>query len=327
MGTLLLAASRRVTQPPPPLPLPYTVPASAPYNVPQYATTPTYEGSGNTVHVDVVDFWTAHGIRQWRGFRFWMAHTPFPDSRSVYENPSIIASNDGLTWVTPAGLTNPLYPKPAAKWNSDTDLSYDPTTGQLVCVFRTYEDGVHQHVRMRSSDGVTWTEAKRLTDWSAPQENLSPALVRAADGTWMMFGISVSRTLRRWTAPAIDGPWSAPVTCSGFPATSWHLDVIRVGDRLLALVDDGKEIFYSPASEQGMYAATSTDGGLTWTRNPNRLIVLGSGLWDNLDIYRGGLQLHENGTHVRVWYCGRKGTGPADSWHVGLTLVPLTEWP
>ena len=328
VATLAAAAAAEVAQqPPPPLSLPYTVPASAPYNVPQYVTTPTYEGSGNTVHVDIVDFWTAHGIRQWRGFRFWMAHTPFPDSRSVYENPSIIASNDGLTWVTPAGLTNPLYPTPATKWNSDTDLSYDPTTDQLVCVFRTYEDGAHQHVRMRSSDGVTWTAARRLIGWSAPKENLSPALVRAEDGTWMMFGIDVSRTLRRWTAPTIDGPWSAPVTCTGFPVTSWHLDVIRVGDRLLALVDDGKEIFYSPESEQGMYAATSTDGGLTWTRNPNRLIVLGSGLWDNLDTYRGGLQLHENGTHVRVWYCGRKGTGPSDSWHVGLTEIPLTEWP
>lgn len=324
--TAIGARRRTVAALPPP---PYSIPTSAPYNVSTHATTPTYDGSGNAVHVDIVDFWTSHGIRRWNGYRFWMGHTPYPNSNSAYENPSIIASNDGMTWVTPAGLTNPLHPKPATYWNSDTDLSYDPANDRLALVFRSYEGGAHQHMVTFSADGVAWTPAARLTGWASPEESLSPAVVRAADETWLMFGFGVaaSRTLRRWTAPAIEGPWTSAAAGAGLPATSWHLDVIRIGARLYALVDDGKEIVGAGTAEQGIFAATSDDNGLTWARNPTRLIVLGSGLWDTTDTYRGGLQPHENGTHMRVWYCGRKGTGPANSWHVGLTHIPLTEWP
>ena len=318
--SLLTVGRRRGTAP-----LPYTIPTTAPYNAPQHLTTPTYDGSGNTIHPDVIDFWTTHGIRQWNGYRFWMAHTPYPNTDDDYENPSILASHDGVTWVTPPGLTNPIYPSPASGWNSDTDLTYDVATGQLVLVFRGYDQAdPFPHFVARSSDGTTWPATATRLSMTRPEENTSPALVRMSDG-WAMWGVGYpSRTLRRWTATTPEGPWSGPISCSGLTSAAWHIDVCRIGEKLYALIDEGRE---SEPALDALTIASSTDGGLTWAVGSAPVITKGSGGWDSLALYRGTLQPHENGTHMRVWYSGRKGVGTMDSWHVGLTEIPLAEWP
>lgn len=310
------------------------MPTSRPYNVPQHLTTPTYDGSGNTVHVDVVDM-RLHGWSSWRGYRFWMAHTPYPNSNDLFENPSILASHDGIIWEKPAGLArDPLYTRPSEKWNSDTDLTYDPVADELVLLFRRYEGGLQRWMYARSGDGRSWpTQALWLPGWSQPgEEAVSPALTRLPSGGWAVFafGVTDPRTMYRWTAPTPTGPFSStPDICSGMGLWAWHLDVIEHQGRLLALVDEGRERGWMPTDPQGLIAATSTDDGLTWTRNPDPIIALtdnGTG-WDSFDLYRGGFQPHDNRVDMRVWYCGRKGTGPVDSWHVGLTHVPLSEWP
>src|SRR5690606_6972243 len=63
----------------------------------------TYDGSNQTVHPDVLFFDTG-----WNGYKFWMVHTPYPYSDEKLENPSIVASNDGIYWDEPKGLINPI---------------------------------------------------------------------------------------------------------------------------------------------------------------------------------------------------------------------------
>ncbi len=36
--------------------------------------------------------------------------TPYPNGNDTYENPSILAGNDGTSWAVPAGLINPIDP-------------------------------------------------------------------------------------------------------------------------------------------------------------------------------------------------------------------------
>lgn len=318
---MLPSARRRGARLAPP---PYAIPTTAPYNVPTRLTTPTYDGSGCTVHPDVVDMRTMHHRRSWGGYRFWMAHTPFPLSNSNYENPSILASHDGLTWVTPAGLTNPLAATPATKWNSDTDLVFDPAADQLAVMWRN-ED--YQPRLARSSNGVTWSTPVALTGWSASEEALSPALVRMEDGSWVMFALShPSRYVWRWTAPTLEGPWAGPVVGSGMPASAWHIDVIRWGGRFWAIIDDGGEDKAGIPAENAIYVASSADG-LAWVRNPVPVVTLGSGGWDHSDLYRGTIQPHEDGVRMRAWYSGRLDYTIVGSWHLGLTHIPMSAWP
>lgn len=322
--TLLTAAARRRTVPgvlPPP---PYAIPTTAPYNVPEHLTTPTYDGSGNTVHPDVIDFWTSHGIEEWNGYRFWMAHTPYPQSDDIYENPSILASHDGLNWETPPGLTNPIYPWPGTGWNSDTDLSYDPNSDELVLVYRK-PNFVPQVAR--SSDGVTWPATPTQITWTLPsQQILSPALVRKTDGTWMMWGVGVTipRSVYTWTATTPEGPWATGPTCTGIDPAVWHIDVIAHDGAYLAIVA-AWDRYGTGVSD--IRLASSSDG-LAWAEGSPVIVEGILNRWDRNYLYRATAQPHEDGTHMRLWYCGQiSDANTAASWHVGLTHIPLTEWP
>ena len=81
-------------------------------------TTPTYDASGEATHPGVYDAGTG---QTWNGYRYWMVMTPYPNSDATKENPSILASADGTTWVVPAGLTNPIA-SPNPVQCSDPDI-------------------------------------------------------------------------------------------------------------------------------------------------------------------------------------------------------------
>lgn len=69
---------------------------------------PTYDGSYQLTHPKVLYF-----SKGWNGYQYWMSMTPYPFEHDIYENPSIVVSNDGKTWVPPTGLTNPVSGIPA----------------------------------------------------------------------------------------------------------------------------------------------------------------------------------------------------------------------
>lgn len=309
-----LTLGRRRTAPP------YPIPVGAPYNVPATTTIPTPDGTGAGVHPDVVDF----GGTPWRGYRFWMAFTPYHNNDARQENPCIVASRNGLTWHTPEGLTNPTHPAPVnpSQWNSDTELAYDPTADQLILMWR---NGSFVPCVARSSDGVTWTPATAspVTWTTVGEEVVSPSIVRLDDGSWAMWGIShPSRTLYRWSAPAAEGPWVNPTVCSGFGANVWHLNVVRAGGGYRMIMHEGWD---AASGGSTAYAASSPDG-LSWTRAGTPILSPDGTGWDGAELYRSALQHHENGTHMRVWYSGRP-SGAVKDWRIGLTLVPLAEWP
>src|SRR5258706_15870766 len=74
---------------------------------PTLMTVPTYDGSGQSVHPDVVAF-----DSPWHGARYWMTMTPYPKSNQKLENPSILSSDDGVAVGGPAGLKNPVVAPP-----------------------------------------------------------------------------------------------------------------------------------------------------------------------------------------------------------------------
>ncbi|UIR56301.1 hypothetical protein LZQ00_00395 [Sphingobacterium sp. SRCM116780] len=78
-------------------------------------------------HPDVLYF--ANGFH---GFKYWMVFTPYfgavgtTQNSKRYENPSIVVSNDGITWSTPPGLINPImnapYPQESLKENNQDPI-------------------------------------------------------------------------------------------------------------------------------------------------------------------------------------------------------------
>lgn len=312
----------------PDLPVPYTMPTAAPWNAPQPMVTPSYTGGGQSAHPSIVDFWAMHGIPSWRGWRYWLAHTPYDGGDDNYENPAILVSNNGHQWQKPAGVRDPIYPAPPTGFSSDTHLAYDPDADRLLMLHRTTLDRVNHTVYITGSpDGVTWPETP--TDSQIPQnvQPLSPSLVRAAAGDWRLFALRRdNRVMQMWTATTPDGPWAGPVDTVGASRADgfwgWHLDVQYHSGQFWGLVDRGPLYLGNP---DGYRAITSSDG-LSWSTAGDLMTKSVAG-WDNAQLYRAATQPHEDGASHRLWYSAQGDVAGVQVWHTGYTIVPRSLWP
>lgn len=150
---------------------------------------PTCDGSNECTHPSVLDSVAILG-RPWHNYRYWMAFTPYPGNtpnRFRLENPSIVASNDGTTWVVPEGVQNPVVPPPGGadlwrslttdipprlvfwfvrgvvrrmSFNADPSLSCSPDGEMALTYVHTIKGGGHDEiVVVSSSDG--WRSRSR----------------------------------------------------------------------------------------------------------------------------------------------------------------------
>lgn len=114
----------------------------------------------------------------WNGYRYWAIYTPNVTRTSIYENPSIVASNDGVHWEAPVGLTNPIDPQPSSTryHNCDADMIYNPEMDAMMGYWNWADDqagGIGAEVRLRISyDGVHWgipvTYDAQTRTWTKP---------------------------------------------------------------------------------------------------------------------------------------------------------------
>jgi hypothetical protein len=276
-------------------------------NAAAYQEIPTYDGSGQTVHPDIAYFPDG-----WHGYKYWMASTPYPYDTDTRENPSIVVSNDGLSWTVPPGLSNPLVPPPACDHNNDPDIVYNPQTDELyvyyVELMRSSRCGSvnENNIRLlKSADGVNWSGPETVMSWdlSTNPIYLSPAVVyrEGAFAVWMAIpdGAVVHATSN-------DGVhWSSvkPVTLAASP---WHLDVQYVGGEYWMLFVD------SPVAGSNLRLARSRDG-LSWDVQTAPVLTPGAD-WENDRIYRSTFVYDDAAKRVRVWYSARSTAG---QWHVG----------
>lgn len=133
----------------------------------------THYADNQVTHPDVVIM-----DEPWNGYRYWAVYTPNVSGLSFYENPSIVASEEGVHWVEPAGLTNPIEAEPAdpRTHNCDADMIYNPKMDAMMAYWNWADDqggGVGAEVRLRISyDGIHWgvpvTYDKATQVWTAP---------------------------------------------------------------------------------------------------------------------------------------------------------------
>lgn len=272
----------------------YTAPAGS------RLTTPTPDGSGQTVHPKVLDT-----ITGWGGHRYWMAHTPYPFADDSKEDPCILVSADGTTWTTPAGLTNPLDDQPGTPdfYNSDTHLVLHEGTMHLIWRTSRTSPQIEDEISWRTStDGTTWTPKHTLYRSAAPGtvygQMLSPALLKTSTG-WRMYLVAANADPNRLvyvdTPVTTPGPadWSAPVRCHfGSPGKDqfilgrdvWHIDVIQDGTAYWALLNDCAQ--RTGGIHGDLYLARSEDG-VAWEVGPVPLLPRYGAGHDAL--YRGSL--------------------------------------
>jgi hypothetical protein len=297
---------------------------------------PTYDGSGETVEPDVV-----HLAQGWRGWEYWMAFNPYPGSNEYYENASIVTSHDGISFVVPDGLKNPVIPIPGGSviHNSDPDLVYVPQLDRLVLFYRSVTNQSNVLFATWSSDGIHWRAPAQVLE--VPRHSLvSPAVVLPPHRRPKLFYVDSGRrgcearetsvTMRRWMGDLhdddalIDGQWSAavPTDLAGPPGwTVWHLDVTWVDDR-----GEYWAIFPAYRAEEGcshtdLFMARSHNG-VTWEVLADPVLRRGDVAWADGALYRASLEYDAARQMFRVWFSAQSLGG---QWRIGHETFPLRE--
>lgn len=99
--------------------------------------------------------------KKWNNYHYWAALTPYPDTDSQFENPHIFCSDNGIKWVEPKDIINPIEPcPPGFGFNSDVNLMAD--NGILYCYWRASNDKQRAIYVKQSIDGVHWSEKETV---------------------------------------------------------------------------------------------------------------------------------------------------------------------
>ena len=265
----------------------------------------TYDGSGEITHPDVVRGGPGLG---W----LWMAVTPYPNSDTDKENPSMFQSHNGRFWRIPKGLANPVVTPPTSGYLSDPDLVFDEATQRFWMYYRQVTQSLNNIMLVRSFDGVHWGAPIQVL--SVPShEAVSPTVVHNAPAApWMMWTVNtkaygcrstVTNIERRTSRDGIN--WSIPYgTDLAQPGqTVWHLDVEWVPARseywaLYNTYPNG-----GSCATDAVYFARSSDG-ISWTTYPSPVIRKGVLPAFRDLVYRSSMLISDNADSVRLYVSG-----------------------
>ena len=337
-----------------PLPVPYQF--RDVLKIPTYSYTAqggqTQKAEWDTTHPDVIDFAkTSKDGGKWGGYRYWMVLTPNQDGYSQYENPCLAASNDGVNWVVPNGIENPLSGvkhEPAGTHNCDTDLVYNPDSDELWVYYVWEQDspaGTPSNLRLIrvKEDGNSFaitstTDGKpyeRLINSQYRYDMQSPAVVRRDANTWLMWSnnsdsdnsgngwqsqvafieLYTSTDGKNWTNKQSLADTLVLKGADGIASyIPWHLDVQWVESQNKYW---GLFCAYPKGGNTNrtyLLFGTSEDGK-TWTTYPKPLLAPRDNKWDNNFIYRSTFVYDDASGTLQVWYSGGKSGG----WRIAYT--------
>lgn len=307
---------------------------------------PTYDNSGQITHPSVLYF-----PENWNGHKYWAVATPYPNSNDGYENPSIYYfDTPGENWEVPAGLTNPVVPKPSSGFNSDPCLVYNKTSDELYCFYRDYNstDSNTKYLIIKSFDGIRWSNPILLYNitgnelaishdmpiWEKIYINLknriypktlagatnierSNAIVQLSNGTWMMWAQKWDSTysiVYRTSADCLH--WSEPKNCSFiddfYDRMVWHIDVKYIPEYKRFLM-----VQYSD-DDKCLTLAESKDG-IEWKYYSNSILDPDNQNKTNFassHLYKSSITYDPITATIHLWYVG---VNAKSEWKIGYT--------
>ncbi|GAA2121933.1 hypothetical protein [Glycomyces algeriensis] len=291
-------------------------------------TIPTHASpsGGQTTHPSVVKV-----PGGWNGYTYWMAHTPYPGSNSAWEDPNIAASNDGVNWVVPAGLSNPIEDQPGlpGPYNSDTDLQMGPGNTMYVFWRTVIPDLAQERIKYSTStDGVNWSApAEAVRSSMSVRRPLSPAFLYE-NGRWVMWAVDIVRSPNRiiyyvgGATPAKANWTTTPVYANLGAMQSgkepWHLSIVKDGSAYIGLLND--TVLGSTGRDGDLLFITGSTP-LSFT-NAQMSVVPRTKPGQHDHLYRATMYADtEFGKPgYRVWYSARIALNP-DVWNVQQTFL------
>lgn len=214
------------------------------------------DGKDQPTHPSVIDM-----KKEWNGYRYWMAYSPYPYSSGSEENPCICVSNDMYNWTVPQGLNNPIAFNEETSCDElkDPHILYNEKNNTVEVWYlgrlNSTLDGGGQLLLFRkvSKDGVHWSDYEIMREMN---EGLSQSVIY--DGKYKLWSISPStdgRVGKLLYSESDDGKkWTNDKPCSfnGRPEVGkiWHGAVSFDGKYRFVYIDASKDngIFYSESA-------------------------------------------------------------------------------
>lgn len=275
---------------------------------------PTYEGSNQTVHPKVEYFPSG-----WNGYKYWLAHTPYPSSTERLENPSISVSNDGVKWFDPPGMINPLDAPTASETAagghySDTHFVFKDNV--LECWYRYNTSVIDQIWRRTSANGTTWSARELMHEFTGAKRTFSPAIIWDENKYKMWYVDENFTVIYKESADGMAWNAAQPVsiTYENGDFRAWHLDVIRDGSNYELLLNAGLPEYpaYSLDRKELLFGVSTSPTQFV-LRSIMKPTDRKSGRWDNEMLYRACLVKIDGG--YQVFYSARS---QDNKWHIGL---------
>jgi hypothetical protein len=257
---------------------------------------PTYDGSGQCVHPSV-----RYIPGGWAGYEWWMAFTPYPQGNDKYENPSLVASHDGINWTVPKGLVNPIDPAPKNGHDADTELIYDGKNMLVYYIDVTKKCIVTCHRRIVYPN-MSIENEETCTNFHP----ISPAIIRKSANDWIAWYCDLT-SLQLYHATSTDGlNWTnQTIALTDMPdKVSWHISALQVDNGytfLIAAFPRAKENNSRTKLYLGYASSSSSIIKMAPILSPEKG-------WPDREIYRSCMV----GSRVYISAADRK-----CNWHIG----------
>ncbi|HAR85223.1 MAG TPA: hypothetical protein DCR69_05790 [Clostridium sp.] len=282
--------------------------------------TPTYDGSNQAVHPDVL--YTQNG---WNGYKYLMGLTPYPNGNDDYENPQILVSNDGSNFNYLKDSKNPLdIPKDVANGGHYSDINICLVDDILEVYFRynppcsnnkNTDNCTNMVYVMKSKDGIRWSDKELVLapdTFNKKYDYVSPIIIYDK-GVYKIWFSNYSSDLY-YTETNDFKNFKDIQVCKFQDKIStfhlWHHDLIKT-DLGYEIVINGYN--NNEAGNQGLYYAVSKDGvnflPMKNLFNPSE----GEESFDNSTLYKSSLVRLKN--RYLLYYSARSKSG---QWRIGL---------
>lgn len=289
-------------------------------NAKQPLRTPTYDGSNQAVHPDVL--YVESG---WNGYKYLMGLTPYPNGNDDYENPQILVSNDGFNFNYLEGMKNPLdLPKDAGNGGHYSDISLCIVDDVLEVYFRYNPSakarGIPDNLTniiyvMKSRDGINWSGKELVLapeTFSKQYDYVSPIII-CDDGIYKIWFSNYSSDL--YYTETKDWKSFKEIQVCNFKDKPdnfhlWHHDLIKT-DLGYEMVINGYE--NSNFAKQNLYYTFSQDGVNFLSMKDILNISDRDKSFDNGTLYKSSLVRLKN--KYLLYYSARSKSG---QWRIGL---------
>lgn len=237
-------------------------------------------GNNQPTHPNLIKF-----DSKWRGYKFWMGYTPYPNGNGEEENPSISVSNDLIKWDTPKGLSNPIAnnEETGCEELKDSQLIYRDDLDRLEMWYlgrvskNLGGDGETLTLfRKTSDDGIVWSKYEIIREF----KYVSPVIIWDGE-KYRVWGIGFEGQGTQGILDYIESydgiTWTNPIHCK-INGNSGNLDMWH-GDIIYNKENKEYEFVYVDNNNQNIYYSTSQDG-INFSNN--RVILKNDGTWSRL---------------------------------------------